>query len=193
MMEIANELSVTHAKVLYWLKKYNISRRSWRESAYIKQNPKGDPFVLPNKLSSFKKELLIAGLFLYWAEGSKGKNAIRLANLDHRMLVIFSKFLREVCQVNEKRLSLYVRVYKEFSLDLAQKYWSTLLNIPPAKVFVYPHTDRRSKANKLWSKYGIATLEFHSTKLKQWLDRAIEEYIDRLMENKSFIRKEICN
>jgi len=183
MMEVANELDVTQAKVFYWLKKFDIPRRSWKDSTYVKQNPQGDPFSILEKFSLRQKELLFAGLLLYWAEGSKGKGAIRITNLDHRMLKVFLNFLREVCRVDDDRLFLYVRVYKEFSLGEAQKYWFNFLNIPIQKIFVYPHTDTRSKKNKQWSQYGIATLEFHNTKLKQWLDASIEKLIQKLLEN----------
>ncbi|MDO8675315.1 MAG: hypothetical protein Q7K71_04280 [Candidatus Omnitrophota bacterium] len=181
MMEVADELNVTHAKVFYWLKKFDIARRSWRDSAYIKQNRQGDPFIIPDRFSSREKELLAAGLLLYWAEGNKGKDAIRIANLDHRMLKVFLNFLREVCKVDDKRLFLYVRVYKEFSLEEARKYWSDFLNIAPQKVSVYPHTDTRSKGNNQRSQHGIATLEFHNTKFKQWLDSSTEDLIQKLL------------
>ncbi len=189
MTEVANELDVTQATIFYWLKKFDIPRRSWRDSSYIKQNPQGDPFSIPKRFSFKEKELLIAGLLLYWAEGSKGKGAIRITNLDHRMLKVFLNFLREVCRVDDNRLFLYVRVYKEFSLDEARKYWHNFLNIPSQKIFIYPHTDTRSKKNKQWSQYGIATLEFHNTKLKEWLDASIEKLIQKLLENN--VRREI--
>jgi len=184
MMEVAEELNVSHAKVFYWLKKFDIARRSWKDSSYIKQNRHGDPFFIPDKFSFRERELLVAGLLLYWAEGSKGKGAIRIANLDHRMIKVFLNFLRETCRVDDNRLFLYVRVYKEFSLEEAREYWCNFLNIPSQKVFAYPHTDTRSKKNKQWSPYGIATLEFHNTKLKQWLDSSIEKLIQKLLKSK---------
>lgn len=182
MMEAANELKVTHATVLYWCKKFNISRRSWKESTYIKQNPQGDPFFISRKLSLKGKALLNAGLLLYWAEGNKGQSSVRLANLDHRMILLFLRFLREICHINEHRLFLYVRVYKKFSLESAHQYWSKYLNIPASRIFVYPHTDKRSKRTRQWSKYGIATLEFHNIKLKQWLDSSIEGLVEQLLK-----------
>lgn len=185
MMEVANESRTTHAKIYYWLRKYGISRRSWSDSAYAKQNPKGDPFTIPEKFSYHQQELLKAGLLLYWAEGNKGKDAIRLANLDWRMLVLFLEFLREVCYVREERIYVYVRVQKEFSLDDARQYWANILHLPMSRISVYPHTDKRSKLTHQKSHHGIATLEFHSTKLKQWLDATMEEYIKQLMDRKA--------
>ena len=178
---MAKQLSCSQSKVNYWLRKYGIPRRSWSDSAYAKQNPKGDPFTIPGKFSHHQQELLKAGLLLYWAEGNKGKDAIRLANLDSRMLILFLEFLREVCHVDEKRIYVYVRVQKEFSLDDARQYWANILRLPASRIYVYPHTDKRSKLIQQKSRHGIATLEFHSTKLKKWLDVAIEDYIEQLM------------
>lgn len=178
MAEVASKLRTTHATVLYWLKKHEITRRSWSESTYAKLNRNGDPFKIPEHLSNEQRELMVAGLLLYWAEGSKLRGSTRIANLDHRMLTLFARFLREVCHVEEKRLSLYVRVYRQFSLSEAKRYWSQLLSLAPSQVFVYQHSDKRSKLYKQWSKYGIATLEFHNTKFKLWLNQTIENYLE---------------
>lgn len=183
MAEVAERLGATHATVRYWLKKYGVPRRSWSESAYVKINRDGDPFDVPSVLTARQEELLRAGLMLYWAEGSKTPGALRIANLDHRMLQLFAAFLREVCHVREDRLSVYVRLYERFDREAARRYWAAALRLPSGQVFVYPHLDGRSKPSEQWSPYGVATLEFHSTKLKQWLDRQTE----------AFIRKQLCD
>ena len=180
MVQVADKLKIMPRKVEYWLKKYNIPRRSRSESAYIKQNPNGDPFKIKRNLNKNEKELFIAGLMTFWAEGSrKNKHSVRLANLDHRMIQLFLKFLRELCGVKEDKISLYVRLYKNFDKNKAQLYWSKLLIIPKSQVYIYAHTDKRSKISKQWSKYGIATLEFHNTKLRKWLEDSIEKYLSK--------------
>jgi hypothetical protein len=169
MVQIADKLKATPCKVGYWMEKYNISRRSCSESAYVKQNPNGDPFKIKEKFNSKEKELLVAGLALFWSEGSKTvKGLVQLSNLDHRILQLFVEFLRKICRISEDRLSLYVRVYKKFDREKAKKHWSQQLKMPPKRIFVYPHTDGRSKINKQWSQYGIATLQFHNIKLWKW-------------------------
>lgn len=184
MMEIADKLHVTHATIDYWMNKHAIPRRSCSESAYLKINAGRNPFKLKKKLDKKEKELLLTGLALFWAEGSKVfRGSIQLANLDHRMLEIFAKFLREICGIEENRLRLYVRVYKGFDIDNAKRYWARKLKMSTKRVFVYPHTDTRSKANKQWSKYGIATLQFHNVKLWEWLNKSIENYVEALLNN----------
>jgi len=194
MMEMAQELRTTHAIVLYWLKKHGIPRRSWSERTYCKLNPDGDPFAIPSRLSARQRELLNAGILLYWAEGKKNGGTIQIANLDARMLQLFVTFLREVCCVNERRLFLYVRVHRQYSLRAARRYWIRALGLRPANVLVYPHTDTRSDASKQWSRHGIATLNFNNTKLKMWLKQAIETYVERqLSDGSSIIRDETLN
>ncbi len=182
MMEIAHKLGTTHATVLYWLKKHGIPRRSWSDSTYIKLNPDGDPFRLPKVLTRSQQELLVAGLLLYWAEGDKtNKSGTKIGNLDGQMLQVFIKFLREVCHADENRLSVYVRVHKRFSLGAARQHWVQLLGLPPSRVHIYRHTDKRSKADKQWSPHGLAILEFHSTKFKRWFDQVIRDYVNYLL------------
>ena len=191
MAEIAKKLGTTHATVLYWLKKYGVPRRSSSESAYAKQNPNGDPFHITGTVTPKQRELLIAGLLLYWAEGSKTQSATRIANLDARMLKLFGRFLCEICHVDKKRLSVYVRLHRRFSPGMAKKYWAQFLGLPETRVSVYPHTDRRSKADQQWSRYGLATLEFHNTKFKRWLNDAIEQYVSGALNGKAQLEEAV--
>lgn len=176
MTEIAKKLEVTHAKIYYWFEKFGIKRRGQKECAYVKQNPKGDPFKIKKNLTSEEKKLLVVGLMLYWAEGNKkNKFLVALGNLDSRMIKLFLEFLRKICRVDEKRLRLYVRVYKSFNKNKAHSYWESFLKLPKTQIYIYSHNDVRSDPRKQWSKSGIATLTVSNVKLKAWLDQAIEE------------------
>lgn len=179
MMEIADEFNITHAKVTYWFKRYNISRRKREESSYLKHNPQGDPFKV--KVDSQKdRELLLIGLMLYWAEGNKSnKYAVRLGNLDGRIIKLFVKFLRKVCQLNEDKITLYVQLYKNFDKEKALLYWKKLLDLKKEQILIYPHTDIRSKHHKQWSKNGIATVQVNNIKLKCWMDQSIDRYASK--------------
>ena len=182
MGDVAAELGTTPATILYWMEKYGYRRRDQSASSYAKQNPGGDPFKIKHRLTPEEKELFITGLMLYWSEGAKSqKYSVQLANLDYRMLQIFLEFLRKICRISEEKLRLQVRVYREFDFDRARSYWAELLQIPKKHIAVHPHTDARSKANKQWSPYGIATLQFCNMKLRKWLDEAIEKHVKGLM------------
>lgn len=184
MVEVADRLCTTPSKVGYWLQKYNISRRSWSESSYVKQNPRGDPFKIKKNLNQKDKELLVAGLMLFLGEGNRiDKHTIQLGNLNPDLLQIFTKFLRDLCGIKESKFKILVRLHKKFDKNKAGIYWSKTLTIPRQRVLVYTHNDPRSKDSQQRSEYGIATLMFCNMKLKKWLTDKIKEYTQRLIKS----------
>jgi hypothetical protein len=181
MWDTAKVISVTPATVAYWMKKHNFIRRSISESAYVKQNPDGDPFKIRDKLTHKDKELLLCGLMLYWAEGSRrNKHTIQIANLDYRLILLFIKFLKRICGVEDRKICLNIQLYREFDRDKTKNYWSRVLSVPKRFISVHIHSDTRSKPNNQWSKYGIARIEIRNVKLKQWIDEALEYYLTKL-------------
>jgi hypothetical protein len=118
---------------------------------------------------------------VYWAEGNKkNKEVVQLGNLDCRMLKLFLRFLRQICTVKENRIALYVRVHEKFSQLKAKDFWARYLPMLKERIFVYPHGDKRSKFDKQWSEFGIATPQVSNTKLKKWLDNEIDRHVNRL-------------
>lgn len=178
MWDIAKVLSTTPATVIYWMKKYCFKRRSSSECAYVKQNPNGDPFKIKNKLTRKDKELLILGLMLYWAEGSRrNKHIIQMANLDYRLISLFIKFLKRICGIREEKVCLNIQLYRRFDKEKTRNYWSRILGVPKRYIAVNIHSDTRSKPDKQWSKYGIARIEVRNVKLKQWIDNTLDSYL----------------
>jgi hypothetical protein len=181
MMDIAKQLRISHAKVYYWLKKHKIKRRSQSESAYEKQNPNGDPFAIKKSFSTKEKLLLTCGLMLYCGEGNRrNKHSTQLANLDVRILQVFTNFLRKICGVHKNKISLYVQLYKKFNKNKAKEYWTKALKIPRSQISVYTHTDSRSRIGEQRSPFGIARLQFNNYKLKNWIERESDYYLDKL-------------
>lgn len=180
MLEIAKVLSLTPATVKYWMDRHQLNRRSGSDSAYVKQNPEGDPFAIKGSLTNRDRELFICALMLYWAEGSrKNKHVIQIANLDRRMLLLFTRFLKTICGVREEKICLTVQLFRKFDVSKTKNYWSRELGITKRFIKVNIHTDIRSKPNQQWSQYGIARIEVRNVKLKQWLDSALEKYLTK--------------
>jgi len=178
MWDIAKNISSTPATVVYWMKKYGLKRRSISECAYVKQNPNGNPFKIKSKLTKRDRELLLLGLMLYWAEGSrKNRHIIQMANLDYRLILLFIKFLRRICGVKDKKICLNIQLYRKFNKEETRNYWSKILGVQKRFIAVNIHSDTRSKPEKQWSKYGIARIEVRNVKLKQWIDGALERYL----------------
>jgi hypothetical protein len=76
------------------------------------------------------REFLIAGLFLYWAEGSKTKTfAIGLTNTNPTMLVVFIRWLK-FFSVPKSKLKVHLHLYSDMNIKRQINFWSKTLNIP---------------------------------------------------------------
>lgn len=106
MQEIADKIGCGIHPVVYWMQKFNIPRRNHSESAYIKWNPKGDPFKIKKNLTKKEAELKGVGLGLYWGEGDKSKNntSVRLSNTDPQIIKKFKEFLVKICGVKKRKV-----------------------------------------------------------------------------------------
>lgn len=138
-----------------------------------------------SKLS--KKELFLIGISLYWAEGYKrpkmykGKirtsHAVSLTNSDPHLVKTFVRFLREVCQVPEERISANLRMYRHQNESYLTEFWGNITHISPSKfdAFYYGNS-----ASTLGEKplnilpYGTIQIRVNSTELYHrimgWID-----------------------
>lgn len=78
-----------------------------------------------------KRELFIAGVSLYWAEGFKKDNLVGFANSDPAMIRLFLRWLMETCHVSKEHIKVRLGLneqYNEKVLDM-QKYWMNELKL----------------------------------------------------------------
>lgn len=102
-----------------------------------------------------------------------------MANLDYKLILLFIKFLRRICGVKEEKICLNIQLYRRFDKEKTRNYWSEILGVPQRFIAVNIHSDNRSKPNKQWSEYGIARIEVRNVKLKQWIDGALKNYLNK--------------
>lgn len=62
MTEIGQKLGISSHKIVYWMKKHRLKRRSRSEATYVKRNPNGDPFCIKRNLTERERQLLGLGL-----------------------------------------------------------------------------------------------------------------------------------
>jgi len=122
------------------------------------------------------------GCMLYWAEGAKSRNSLKLANSDPNMLAFFTRFLKECFGVSPDDFVARVNCYTtpELSADDVELYWSAKLGIPravfqKATVDHFPTSSSGKKEGKL--PYGVCAVGVRrSTWLLQHIYGAIQEY-----------------
>jgi transcriptional regulator with XRE-family HTH domain len=126
------------------------------------------------------------GVMLYWAEGSKARNAAKLTNADPDLLDVFVRFLRHCYHVPPGRCRLSVNCHLGHGLTLEdiEGWWLQRLGLPPSCVRAAT-VNRPSAASKFRRghvlPYGTARIAVHSTFIVQSIYGAIQEYagIDR--------------
>jgi len=79
-----------------------------------------------------KRELFIAGVALYWAEGFKKDNRLGFANSDPAMIRFFLRWLTACCKVpkNTIRVRVGLNISHKHRLEVVEQYWSKITNLP---------------------------------------------------------------
>lgn len=78
-----------------------------------------------------KRDLLIAGTALYWAEGwTKSRNTIDIANSDPKLIVLMMRFFREILEIKESQFRGALTLHPGLDEKEALEFWSSLTKIP---------------------------------------------------------------
>lgn len=124
--------------------------------------------------------LHLAGCMLYWAEGSKDRNSVKLTNSDPDLVALFVSFLRACYDVRPERITLRVNCHLNNGLDLAEieAWWLGRLDLPLASLRK-SIVNRPSSASR-WHRnilvYGTVSVSVHSTAIVQSIYGAIQQY-----------------
>jgi transposase len=151
--EIAKKLNISRSTVSLWVrnvaltveqveflqKRRLLSTEKGRTIGSLMQKQARLALIEKERTSGFKefgilttRELKIAGLCLYWAEGSKLQRRIELCNSDPQMIKFFVNWLLKVCKIPKEELKCYVGI-NEAHRDREEKiksYWSEVSGIP---------------------------------------------------------------
>ena len=145
-----------------------LRRLGWQQEGRLKAR-EGDP-------------LHQAGCLLYWAEGTKTRNTVELANSDLNLTHLFVRFLAECFGVGPQQLAFCLHVYtgNGLTIEEIETRWLARLRLPRSclrkhSINVRPAPSSGIKKNKL--PYGVGTIRvLKSTRLVQHIYGAIQEY-----------------
>ena len=178
MKEIAKKLGVSIDAVCYFMRRNNLKRRSFSESNQIVFLKKKLSFSLARKLTAGQRILKTIGVTLYLCEGYKTEKShgIDFANCDPEMVVIFTKFLRTICGVNEKRLRVLLYCYSNQDTGVLINFWCKKTAIPKTQ-FSKPYVRKDfqiAKSSKM--PYGLVHIRYSDKKLLNVIKIWIEEF-----------------
>lgn len=125
-----------------------------------------------------KDSIFFIGTALYWAEGYKrpqlrnGKeitsHSVSFTNSDPGIVLMFLRFLREVCEVPNEKIKADVRIYQHLNTDQALEYWSGLTRIESENFGkVYYGVSKSSLGKRPYNRlpFGTIQIRVNDTKL----------------------------
>lgn len=176
--QVAHELSVSLNAIFYILRRYEVPRRSSQESNRIRFENQGLSYCIKESLNEEEQALKLAATMLYWAEGYKiGRNVIDFANSDPAMVLIFARFLREICGVSEKKLRVSLYCYEGQDIEALHQFWSNTLHISRNQ-FIKPYIKAASNQGSRGPRmiHGLVHVRYYDTKLLTQILAWIDEY-----------------
>lgn len=115
-----------------------------------------------------KRELFIAGLFLYWGEGSKStKGSVSVSNTDPHVIHFFLNWLN-VLDVPREKLKVKLHLYSDMDIQSEMCHWSEELQIPLSQ-FRKPYVKTSLFSGLTYKKgYGHGTCNVYFENMALW-------------------------
>jgi len=192
--EIRQKLNVPKSTLSYWLRDYPLSPERIRE---LRDNN-------PQRIEKFrntmrkkqeekfkeaykkvsrdigrinKRELFIAGLFLYWAEGGKTANSqIYLGNTDPSMICFFIGWLN-LLGIEKNNLKIRLQLYSDMDVKKETEFWSNTINISK-KQFRKPYIKKSRQEDisyKIRYNHGTCNIIFGSKAMSDYVLAGIKK------------------
>ena len=129
-----------------------------------------------------KRELLLIGSALYWAEGyKKTRWEVVFSNSDPLMIRLIMKFFRRTCGIKEDKIRATIQIHPNTTSKKSINYWSKITKIPRSqfrKTYsrLTPSSKRKRAINIL--PYGTLRISISDmeiiNKIKGWI-RGLEK------------------
>ncbi len=182
--EIGQLLRIDIDAVYYFMRHHGIVRRGASESNQMRFQRKPATYTLATNLNAKLRELKLLGVSLYWAEGAKRGRVVDFTNSDVAMCQIFMRFLREVCQIDERKLRGFIYCHQNQNPNELIAYWSKTLSIPK-KQFTKPYIRLTGTSQKKYPErmtHGLVHIRYGDLKLLRqiltWKDESIHTWAD---------------
>ncbi len=120
-------------------------------------------------LSLNRRELEIAGLFLYWGEGNKRMNGpISINNTDPQVLTFALFWLTSSLDISKDRIKIYLHLYRDMNIGKEMQFWSKELGLPLSQ-FAKPYIkeSKRSDVDHKGFGHGTCGLTVSNVRLKE--------------------------
>lgn len=134
-----------------------------------------------------KRELFLVGVVLYWAEGYKKlkvrngrsitSHSISFTNTDPEMVQMFIRFLTDIVEISQEKITAHVRLFKHLNEEETLRYWSRVTGLPKDNFYKSSYVlSRASQGKRPYDRLPHGTLQIRvadTTKFHQimgWIE-----------------------
>lgn len=122
-----------------------------------------------------KREKLLAGIFLYWGEGTKvSPSYLCISNCDPRVIKFTLNWMIDSLEIQKKDVRILLHLYNDMNIQKEINYWSKILGIP-LENFRRPYI-KTSKLSELTYRgfgHGTCNIYVSNKKIKDKVIRSI--------------------
>ncbi len=122
------------------------------------------------------REVLLAGTFLYWGEGTKaGSSHVVISNTNPKVIQFSLYWLKHSLNIDQSKIYVRLHLYSDMNIQQETDYWAKLLNLPKEN-FKAPYI-KKSQRNGLTYKsfgHGTCNLLYLNVRIKRKIMKSIE-------------------
>jgi hypothetical protein len=193
MKEIARILGVSLSSVSLWVRDIELedvqqasmrsraARRRGKASAAWARSRRRRAQEAGRRQARRSDLLHMAGCMLFWAEGSRERNAVIFTNSDPAMVRYFARFLRECFALEDERMRITCNLFADHEERQREieDFWLNAVGLPRSQlnksiVNIYSKHSQKKRRNKL--PYGTCRLVVCDTAVVQSIYGALQEY-----------------
>lgn len=126
------------------------------------------------------RDLFIAGLFLYWGEGSKTRvSDLRVANTDPAIPKFFVHWVTHVLKLDKAKIKVHLHLYRDMNIQKEIAFWSHALTIPKSQ-FIKPYIKENSSTiiNRGTFGHGTCTIRVGNARVSEEVFAGIQAIRD---------------
>ena len=197
--QIKRILGVSKSTLSYWLKDYPLSRKRinelrgnnekrierYRETRRKTKEKRLKGFYLEQKKKIFplsKRDLFIAGLFLYWGEGAKTiSKEVSVSNTDPSVIIFFIKWIKSAFNISKDKLKFSIHLYNDMDVSKEISFWSKKLGVLENQ-FLKPYIKNTSSLRinqKGGFGHGTCNARLNNARLSEKILMAIKTISDK--------------
>lgn len=103
-----------------------------------------------------EQELFLAGVCLYWGEGSKQRNIVAISNTDPRIIKFVFYWMTVILKVPKDKLQVRLHLYSDMDVKVEVRFWSQVLSIPENQ-FRRPYIKKTTREGLTYKSFGHGT------------------------------------